>query len=232
MDKINCESCHSKETNIFCHFSKEEFSELDDHKTYSTYKKGQTLFHEGNPPFGLFCINDGRIKLTKSSKEGKDSIIRIANPGEVLGHRSLFAHDYYQATATALEDCKVCFINKEYVSKLIVSNPSVAIGIIEQLTRALGDVETKVASYYQKNVRERLVDLLFEFKDKYGVEENNTTKLDIKLTRVELASMVGVATETLIRFISEFKEEGAIDQKGKLIFIKDEKKLKELGNIK
>lgn len=231
MTKVDCKDCHNHGNSIFCELEDLALQEVSSQKIMNKYKKGQTLFHEGNPPYGIYCINSGKIKLTKTSSEGKDSIIRIVSPGEVLGHRSLFSNDNYRATATAIEDCDICFIDKKFIQKLIKQNPSVSLELIGKLTKAMGMVEDKVANFYQKNVRERLAILLFEFKDKYGVEENGHTRLDIKLTREEMASIVGVATETLIRFMSEFKDEGAISQKGKTMFIESEQKLKELGNI-
>lgn len=231
MTKVDCKDCHNHGNSIFCDLEDLALQEVSSQKIMNKYKKGQTLFHEGNPPYGIYCINSGKIKLTKTSSEGKDSIIRIVSPGEVLGHRSLFSNDNYRATATAIEDCNICFIDKKFIQNLIEQNPSVSLELIGKLTKAMGMVEDKVANFYQKNVRERLAILLFEFKDKYGVEENGHTRLDIKLTREEMASIVGVATETLIRFISDFKDEGAISQKGKTMFIESEQKLKELGNI-
>lgn len=229
--KTDCENCENHGESIFCQLEDLALKEVSDNKIMNRYKKGQTLFHEGNPPFGLYCINSGKIKLTKTSAEGKDSIIRIVSPGEVLGHRSLFSNDNYRATVTALEDCDVCFIDKKFIHKMIEKNPTISLELIEQLTKAMGIVEDKVANFYQKNVRERLASLLVEFMDKFGVKEDGKIKLDIKLTREEMASIVGVATETLIRFMSEFKDEGAISQKGKTMYVEDVAKLKELGNI-
>ena len=95
----------------------------------------------------------------------------------------------------------------------------------------MGSAEARSASLSQKNVRERLAELFLMLNKSYGVQELNRTKLDIKLTREEIASMVGTANETVIRFISEFKDEGLIEQDGKTIYILDEKKLLEYANL-
>lgn len=230
-EKIACEDCDGQDKSIFCKLSHADLTNISDQKIMNTYKKGQTLFHEGNPPFGLFCINQGKIKLTKMSSDGKDSIVRIVAAGDVLGHRSLFSNGPCRATATALEDCSVCFIDKKYIQELLVNKPQVALEVIAHLSKEMGAVEERISQFYTKNVRERLAYLLLEFKDKFGIEEDDMIRLDIKLTREEMASVVGVATETLIRFMSEFKEEGAILQKGKTIFINDLSILQDLGNI-
>ena len=101
-------------------------------------KKGQTLFVQGNHPFGLYCISSGNIKVTKVGADGKESIVRIATAGDVLSHRSLFTDQFYTATATALEDTKVCFLDKKFIMKVIQEKPSVSMNVIEKLSTDMG----------------------------------------------------------------------------------------------
>lgn len=231
-EEDKCQSCPSKGTGIFCDLESSELDELSVHKVTNLYKKGQTLFVQGNHPFGLYCINSGNIKVTRTGTDGKESIVRIVTGGDVLGHRSLFTSEYYSATATAIEDTKVCFIDKKYILKLIEEKPSVSLHIINKLSRDMGAAEGKISSFHQKNVRERLAELLLILKESHGEKlPNGHIKLNIKLTREEMATMIGTANETLIRFISEFKEEGLIDQSGKAIMILDEERLIEWANL-
>jgi CRP-like cAMP-binding protein len=231
-EEDKCQSCPSRGEGIFCDLDNPELEDLSQHKVTNIYKKGQTLFVQGNHPFGLYCVNSGNIKITKTGPDGKESIVRIAKGGDVLGHRSLFTSDYYSATATAIEETKVCFIDKKYILKLIEENPTVSLHVINKLSRDMGAAENKLSSLHQKNVRERLAELLLLLKESHGEQiEGNKTKLDIKLTREEMATMIGTANETLIRFISEFKEEGLIQQEGKSIIIVDEEKLLEWANL-
>jgi CRP-like cAMP-binding protein len=201
------------------------------HKIDNTYKKGQTLFVQGNPPFGMYCISTGNIKVTQVSEGGKESIVRIATAGDVLGHRSIFTDQYYNATATAIEETTVCFIDKKYILKLVQEKPSVACNLIARLGRDLGAAEMRISSFYQKNVRERLAELLLLLKKSHGLEENGRIRLNIKLTREEMASIIGTASETLIRFMTELKQEGFIEQEGKDIFIINEEGLVDFANI-
>ena len=232
MKTIQCESCPARGDGIFCALELAALREIDSHKVTNTYKKGQIIFHQGNPPFGIFCVNKGKIKLTKTGNDGKISIVRLASDGDVLGHRSLFSNESYSATATALEDTVVCFIDKDFLMKTIKDHPSIALDIIQKLSREMGSAEQKSASMFQKNVRERLAELFLTLKDSYGIEEEKgRTRLDIKLTREEIACMVGTATETAIRFITEFRDEGLIDQSGKTIYIINEEKLRRFANV-
>lgn len=228
---INCENCSSRSKGIFCDLENSAIREVSENKVMNIYKKGHTIFHQGNPPFGLYCVNSGKIKISKVGNDGKESIIRIAREGDVLGHRSLFSNEHYNATATIIEDAAVCFIDRKFIYKAVQTHPTIAIQLIQKLSKEMGAAESMTASMSQKNVRERLAELFLMLKQTYGIAERNRTKLDIKLTRDEMASMIGTASETVIRFISEFKEEGIIEQEGKVIFIKDEEKLIEFANI-
>jgi len=229
---FKCELCPSLEKGVFCDLEKDLLDEVSAHKVTNRYKKGQSLFVQGNPPFGLFCISKGNVKITKVGANGEESIVKIAKEGDILGHRSLITEEFYSATATAIEDCTVCFIDKKYVMKLIEKNSSVSMHFIKRLSRDMGAAENKVASLHQKNVRERLAELLLILKQSHGIKLEKKWELDIKLTREEMASMIGTANETLIRFMSEFREEGLIDQVGKKIFITNESRLIEWANLK
>lgn len=231
----NCNNCTVKDLGIFCNNTVPELDEISKHKITNHYKKGQTLFVQGNHPFGIYCVKKGNIKLTKVGQEGKESIVRIVKNGEILGHRSIFDHAYYSATATAIEDTTVCFLDKKHILKLIAENPSISLKIIEILSHDMGMAENKLSSYHQKNVRERLAELLLTLKETHGEKIADVGavkwKINLKLTREEMATMIGTANETLIRYISEFKEEDLIEQNGKFIIIKNTEKLLDWANI-
>lgn len=228
----SCENCASRSKGVFCELSSSELQDVSEHKVTNVYKKGQTLFVQGNHPFGLYCISTGNIKVTKVGADGKESIVRIATAGDVLGHRSLFTDQFYTATATALEDTKVCFLDKKFIMKVIQEKPSVSMNVIEKLSTDMGAAENKLSSLHQKNVRERLAELFLLLKESHGVtQDDGRTLINLKLTREEMATMIGTANETLIRFISEFKEAGLIEQEGKKIFIANEAELIEWANV-
>ncbi len=221
-----CHNCPALNQSVFCSLNDDVLHEVSEHKVSNTYKKGQTLFVQGNHPFGLYCITSGNIKVTKVGADGKESIVRLASKGDVLGHRSLFTKQHYMATATALEDSNVCFIDKKFIMKLVKKEPTVAMEVIEKLSTDMGAAESKLSSLHQKNVRERLAELLLLLKESHGVkEEDGLYRINLKLTREEMATMIGTANETLIRFISEFKNAGLIKQVAKTIYITNEEEL-------
>lgn len=229
--KINCDSCPAQTKSLFCELAGDSLEDINEHKISHTLKKGDTIFHDGTPAFGLYCMHSGRVKVTKTGNDGKEVIVRIADVGDVVGHRSLFSSQSYTATARVIEDAIVCFFDKQYIFDLIKKEPTVAFHLIERLSLAMGAAESKSASIIQKNVSGRLAELILMLKETYGTKENGKIKLNINLTREELASMVGMANETIIRQISEFKEDGLIMQTGKTIYILDEERLIERANM-
>lgn len=225
----NCEACHQRRHGIFCDLDDQAISQVSAQKITNTYKRGQSIFHQGNPPYGLYCVRSGKVKIAKIGSDGKESIVRIAHAGDVLGHRSLFSNENYTASATTLEDSVLCFIDKKFIHKIIMDHPEIALKLIQQLSLEMGQAEERNAAMFQKNVRERLAGLFLNLARQYGVKEDGRIRLDIRLTREELASMIGTANETVIRFITEFKEEGLIDQEGKILFLLDPQRLEEFA---
>ncbi|PIT98781.1 MAG: transcriptional regulator [Bdellovibrionales bacterium CG10_big_fil_rev_8_21_14_0_10_45_34] len=228
---IDCSQCSAQNESVFCELREKDYIDLSFGKNTNFYKKGQTLFLEGNPPFGLFCVSSGKVKLTKASAEGKETIVRIAKPGDLLGHRSLFVDSPYSASATVIEDAQVCFISKSTITKLFAENPTFCMNVIDRLSQQMGEAESRLASLAQKSVRERFSEFLLLMKETYGESVDGKIKISLHLTREEMASIVGAATENLIRLISEFKSEGLVEEKNKTLFLLNVPKIEEYANL-
>jgi CRP-like cAMP-binding protein len=222
----NCSECQAFKLGSLSSLGSKAIEDLSQHKVRNTYKKGQNLFIEGSHPFGVFCISSGNIKVTKSGKNGSESIVRIAKIGDFLGDQSLFSGDQYKVTATAIEDTGVCFIDSKHILNIIKKEPTVAMKVIERISKKMGSAEENLSSFHQKNVRERLATLLIQLKEEHSEKElDGRFRITLKLRRDEMATMIGTASETLIRFITEFKQADLIEQVGKTIFIKNLKEL-------
>lgn len=227
-----CDKKNLKGIGIFSTLNETELDNISKNGTTSAYKKGQTIFVQGNQPYGIYCIIKGNFKLTKIGADGKESIIKLVSNGDILGHRSLFANSIYSTTATAIDDTEVFFFERKYILSLIDQNISLAKNIINKLSIDMGIAETKLTSLHQKNVRERLAELLLNLKNSHGIIEGKNIKIDIKLSREEMAEMIGTAHETLIRILTEFKEANIIEQNSKMIYIKDENELTKWAHIR
>lgn len=228
---LNCATCPGRPHSIFCKLEGESLQLLNEQKNSNVYKKGQNLFLEGNPPFGLFCIHSGKVKVTKTTSDGKETIVRVAANGDVLGHRSLFSDSPYAATATVIEEGMICFVGKQSVNDLIKKDPSLAIQIINRLSKQMGAAEERLASMARKSIRERFAETLLLFNEAHGIKEEGRVRLDIILSREEMAAVVGAAPENIIRLITEFKDAGYIEQEKKTIYLLNIPALEEIAGI-
>ena len=202
---------------MFGSLAESDLEKLSLNKSCIRYKRGQTLFYEGTRPMGLFCLNSGKVKVYKLSSQGKEQIINIAKPGDFLGYRAILSEEFYSASATVLEDAAICFIPREDFLGLLRSNPDFFQRIIKNICHELGVMRERISDLAQKSVRERLAGSLLMLKETYGVDGEKSTLIDIQLSREDLANIVGTATETVIRLLSEFKKDGLISLDGKKI---------------
>ncbi|MCX6164020.1 MAG: Crp/Fnr family transcriptional regulator [Ignavibacteriae bacterium] len=212
-----CEICNSTKKSIFKDFNSGDVEKLNLNKNCNFYKKGQVIFFEGNYPGGLFCIREGKVKVFKIGSTGKEQIIRFAKNGDALGYRALLVGETYSASASALEDSHICFIRKDTVFEIFKANNNFSFSLLKLLSRDLEDVENKMVKLAQKPVRDRLAEALLILKETYGMDKLGN--INISLSREDFASIVGTATETVIRLLADFKKENLISTKGKKIKI-------------
>ncbi|MBN9483547.1 MAG: Crp/Fnr family transcriptional regulator [Bacteroidetes bacterium] len=208
----------------------DELITIDEHKSCIPYKKGQIIFNEGNYPLGVYCINKGKVKLAHAGQDGKEQIVKLAKEGDVLGYRSMLSSERYNASAIALEDTQICFISKEVFFSLLRKNPTLSLEIIRMLALELRLTENRLTDIAQKPVRERMAEALLFLKETYGFEKDNAT-ISVVLSREDIANLVGTATETAIRLLSEFKHDKIVVFVGKKIKILDMDKLVKTANI-
>jgi CRP-like cAMP-binding protein len=224
--------CPSLGTGVFSELEPLDLQSLSEHKTASSFKKGQTLFVEDSPSAGLHCISSGSIKLSKAGVRGVDTILKIAQTGDVLGYRGILSGENHKTTATAMVDSVVCFFDRECIVETLRKQPSVAIRLIGRLGRDLDSAEERIDSMAQRNAFERTAELLLLLKNSHG-KKNGSDQwvIDLRLKREELASMAGVSMVTLIRTLSELKSEKVIGEADKTISIIDETRLIQLANL-
>ena len=150
--RIPCALCPGKEYSLFTELTRQELDTLSQHKTCIRYKKGQTLFYEGTRPMGLFCINSGKVKVYKISSEGKEQILKLAKPGDFLGYRALISEEFYNSSATVIEEGAICYIPKSDFLEILHRNPSFFRRMAKQVAHELGTMEQKLVTIAQKSV--------------------------------------------------------------------------------
>lgn len=226
-----CNLCVNKDDNkLFCKLSKIELEGISSLKLYNFYKKGQVIFYEGNTPQGLYCIYTGKVKVNKLGEGGKEQIVRFAGPSDLLGYRALLSGEFYNASATCLEDTALCFIPRNGFMEILQRNPDMLMQTIQILTQDLKHAERKIMNMAQKPVRERIAEALLVLKECYGTGPDGET-INSTLTRRDIASIAGTTTETTIRVLSDLKNSGTVSFEGKYILIKQLRDLVKLANL-
>lgn len=223
-----CEQCIIREFSTLKTLTKEELVTLSDCKTFHIIKKGDAIFEEGENVNGIYCIKDGICKLTKLSANGKDHIVKLVTKGELLGQRSMISDEPVNLSAIALEDMQVCFIPKTEVMGYFDKNNQFSLSVMKSICGDLKDADDHLVNLAQKTVKERLAKTLLYLHDTFGKKEDSSLK--VVLSRDELASMIGTATESCIRLLSDFNKLGLIELNGKKIVLKDINTLKKLAD--
>ncbi|MDC6384027.1 Crp/Fnr family transcriptional regulator [Flagellimonas taeanensis] len=221
-----CENCIIRQFNSLRAMSKEELKTVSDSKTTKTIKKGQPLFEEGDKLNGVYCVRNGVSKLSKLSANGKDQIVKLATKGEVLGQRSVIAEESTNLSAVAVSDMEVCFIPKESITHTLQRNPNFTLEVLRHMAHDLKEADDVIVNISQKTVKQRVAEAFLYLRNNFGEDKDGF--LALTLSREDISNVVGTATESAIRIISEFKKKGLIRTSGKKIGIKDERKLIEM----
>lgn len=231
----NCLSCNPKENSscLICNFLSDSASaqKLEAYKHSYKVKKGQHLYLEGAKAINIYSIYKGKIKVVKVGLDGKEQIVYLAKDGDLLGVKASLYDNYYSTTTIALEDTYICSISKEVFLELVDSNPSLNQEVRKYLCRMINIMEDKVFNLSQKSVRERLALSLLSLNETFGIENSNEILIDVSLTREDMANLVGTATETVIRLLSELKKEGIVNFSGKKLTIKNLPSLQRLAEL-
>ena len=229
-EPVDCENCKKRFTSVFCRVENDTMTAINDEKICTPYKKGQVIFHEDSRPLGIFCVNRGKIKLVKTGDDGKEQILRLIKPGDLMGYRALLSGDKYSASAVVMEEAGICFIPKELFMAVLQKDGQLSFEIMKMLSDDLRRAEVSITHFAQKPVRERLAEALLFIKESYGFKEDGKT-IDLKISREDLANLVGTATETTIRLLGELNHEGVVHLEGKAIEITNLKELVKIANL-
>ncbi len=221
--------CFKDTNSVFRHLSEEEFVMIPMEHGPNSYKRGEIIYSEGNRINGFYYVQKGIIKIYKTGFDGKEQIIRFAKKGDIMGFRSTLSNELACTTTRAIEDSNICFIPGDVVKHFVKTNGKFAMELLQIACKELGEANDYITDIAQKTVRERLAEVLIHLKLEFNLDNENF--LQISLTREELANLVGTATESVIRLLSEFKQDKLIELHGRKIKILNEKSLIKIGNL-
>ncbi len=200
----------------------EAIRHLSDNREVRHFKKKDVVFKEGEFPRWLYFVEKGMVKIFKTSDDGRELIVKMVHPGEFLGFLALFQEDAYPESAAAVEDCSIKLIPKSDFAALVFGNRDVNIRFIKMLANHIADREQQLIELAYHSVRRRVATTISQLFDQTGAP--------IHLLREDLASLAGTAKETLIRTLTDFKNEGLIEIHDGIITLLKVERLRNMPN--
>lgn len=217
---------------IFSALSDKELKEIHPCVVKEKYKKRQEIFSEGDPPDWFYIVLSGKVKITKLSNEGREIIIELISPADFFGGLAVLRGFPYPANAVAMENSDIVRISRNSLLKIIDRFPNVMYDITTSLGERVRDFHDTLKNIALEKVESRIASLLLKLADKAGEKTGKgAVVINMKLTKQDIAEMVGTTVETAIRVMSKFKKAGVIYAEGGNIVVKNLEALRRAAKI-
>jgi len=226
---VSMESLDLRTYNIFKGLLSSDLNMLYQNLVSNSFKKGSKVYNEGSRISGAYIVCDGALKIYKTGFDSKEQIIRFAKEGDLIGFRSVITDEPACTTAEVIRDAVLCYMTGETLMSLLKKSSEFAMSMIKMCCKELGESNKFLTNLAQKTVRERLAEVLLLLMDTFELEPDKSLK--VTLTREEIANMVGTATESVIRLLSEFRADKLIEINGRNIKLLNVPKLIKIGNV-
>ncbi|MFI5185114.1 MAG: response regulator [Chitinophagales bacterium] len=202
--------------------------ELIEGRNINKYKKKQIIYFEGNRPARLFYIQKGKVKTYKTNDDGKELVVELLNKGDFLGYAALLEGANYKETAETIEDAELAIVPKEDFDELMNNSHEAARTFIRLLTKNIQEKEEHLVGLAYNSLRKKVATALLELDEKYN--QDSQANFSINISRENLATIAGTATESLIRTLADFKKEQLIDMDHGVITLLNKHKLENMFN--
>ena len=206
----------------------EDLKNSADTRDVRNYRRKDNIYLEGNHPKGIYFLVKGKVKTYKTNELGKEFITGLYKEGDFFGYLALLEETEYTDSAAALEDCEVCLVPKEEFYALVYKNAEVSRKFMRMLSNDLHEKEEQLLKIAYNSVRKRVAEALVTLHSRYA--KDGEPKFSINISREDLANLAGTATETTIRTLSDFKEEGSVEINGGTISIVKLDRLERMKN--
>jgi CRP/FNR family transcriptional regulator len=228
----NCSDCTVRKNHLFCNMSQPTLAAMDAVKFTSVYPKGSVLFVEGEAPRGVFVVCGGRVKLTTSSSEGRTLIVKVAEPGEVLGASATILGRSYELSAETIEPSQLNFIRREDFLRLLSTHTEACLHTAQQLSEKYHAAQREIRSLgLSQTTGEKLARLILDWCESDGDETPRGIRLQVLLTHEEIAQMIGTTRETVTRLLSDWRRKKVIEIKGSNFFVKEHAQLSDMVTV-
>jgi CRP/FNR family transcriptional regulator, cyclic AMP receptor protein len=225
----NCVTCPHREDRFFCNLPPAAVRRLSLITSASSYPKGATLFVEGQAARGVFILCAGRVKLSTSSIDGKTLIVRISDPGEVLGLPATVTGTPYELTADVIEPAQANFISRTDFLNFLREHGEVSLRVAQQLGETYHAAVAEMRSIgLSHSAAEKLARFLLDWCADHG-EGNAEIRANLTLTHEEIAQMIGASRETVTRLFADFKKKQLLQIKGSTLIVRNKAGLESLA---
>lgn len=227
----DCLSCKMRAEHIFCDLPPAALHSFEAIKYATAYPKGAVLFVEGQAPRGIFVLCKGRVKLSICSTDGKTLILKIAEPGEVLGLSATVSGKTYELTAETIDPCQVNFVKREDFLRFLKEHADACFRVAEQLSDKYNTACREIRSLgLSHSAAEKLAKLLLEWSSRSGESNKQEPRVRLSLTHEEIAQMIGTSRETVTRLFAELKKRQIVNARGATLVIRNKAALRALAS--
>jgi CRP-like cAMP-binding protein len=204
----------ARNVSLFKDLSDAEYRELEPYLATASYRKRESIFSEGEAPEWFYLVLSGKVKITKLSQDGKEIILEIISPTDIFGGVAVIRGFPYPANAVAMEDSTVLKVSRRNLMRIVDRFPNVMYLIALQLGDRMKSSYDSLKNIALERVEARIAALLLKLSRKVGVKRKDGILIDMRLTKQDVADMVGTTVETSIRTFSKFKKQGLIAESG------------------
>lgn len=223
----SCLTCKTRSERLFCDLPGAALQAFENIKYATAYPKGAVLFVEGQAPRGIFVLCKGRVKLSICATDGKTLIVKIAEPGEVLGLSASVSGKPYELTAETIDPCQVNFVKRDDFLRFLKEHPEACFKVAEQLSEKYNTACHEVRSLgLSHSAGEKLARLLLEWSSRNGESAKQEPRFKLALTHEEIAQMIGTSRETVTRLFADLKRRQILQAKGSTLVIRNKAALK------
>ena len=226
----SCLTCKLRADRVFCDLPPAALQNFENIKFATAYPQGAVLFVEGQMPRGIFVICKGSVKLSINSPSGRTMIVKLAEPGEVLGMSATISGKPYEVTAETIDPCQINFVKREDFLRFLKDDVEACFKVAEQLGEKYHNACKEVRSFgLSHSAAEKLASLLLEWSAKNGEAAKPEPRLKIRLTHEEIAQMIGTSRETVTRLFADLKKRQIVQSKGSTLVIRNTTALRDIA---
>jgi CRP-like cAMP-binding protein len=223
---VSCFTCRNKEGTEWCVLEPKQLEILDRAKITKTYREGESIYHQGDPCLGIYCVESGNVSVRMTNAQGGSKIVRFVHPGQTLGYSDFFAERGYRGDAVCLEPTTICFIPKEPLKAALHHNPNLGLAFLNHATLDLQEADSLSMNQALYPVRTQVAHLLLNLKDNFGtVGDDGVIEITLPMSWQDVSELIGARPETVSRAVHVLIDDGVIDATGRKVIIRDLDKL-------